>query len=450
MNAFEERENSFPVASDDPRNPESGGSRTSIVTISNVFTDHNKGGAAITAETVQMVRRALPDARIRLVAVRHETSGFERSHRFTLDRFPDVSISGPLVATGHGPFAGLRAAARSIWLVCLAPRLASSPAVRSIRESNAVVSKGGHVFVERGGLRRSISLWMTSLPLLLAARLQVPTAILCTTVGPFSTWHSRAVAAFVLRRISRVVVRDDRSYGEAVALGVDPDRVTSLPDIVFSAQRPAPERSREVAARLGFENDRFCAVTVSEGPYDQEFFKNLKRTLTLLLERGVLDRVVVTCHAGEDVELSRTFVGSFDDSRAVFLEEDLSPDDLIALYGAARCLIGRRMHSAIFALVAGIPTFAFTKSGMKVQGVMESIGLKDLIMPYPEFDPVQFALRIERELSDPSILSARIGRAVNQAADEVNRIPGLLFGILGEGGESAPVGEFESRSMQSR
>jgi polysaccharide pyruvyl transferase WcaK-like protein len=291
MNESEESGNKFPVASGNRRGPRPGGSRRNVVTISNVFADHNKGGAAITAETVQMVRRALPDARIRLVAVRNETSGFERSHRFTLDRFPDVSISGPLVATGHGPFAGLRAAARSVCLVCLAPRLASSPAIRSIRESDAVVSKGGHVFVERGGLRRSISLWMTSLPHLLAARLQVPTAVLCTTVGPFSTWHSRAVAGFVLRRISRVVVRDDRSYGEAVALGVDPDRVTSLPDIVFSARRPTPERSREVAVRLGFENDRFCAVTVSEGPHDQQFFKNLKSTLTLLLERGVFDRV---------------------------------------------------------------------------------------------------------------------------------------------------------------
>jgi polysaccharide pyruvyl transferase WcaK-like protein len=420
------------------------------VIISNVFTDHNKGGAAITAQTIECVQRAVSQADVRLVTVRHEADGYRTSHRFTARRFPDITIRGPLVPPAGGPFAGIRAAARSLWLLLFARRLASSPALREIVESQLVVSKGGHVFVERGGIRRALSLWMTSLPLLLARRFGVPTAVLCTTVGPFTTWHSRAVAGFVLRRVTRLVVRDDNSLQEALALGVEPARVTSLPDIVFAASPPTAERCLQVAARFGLENSRFCVVTVSEGTADGHFFEQLGRTLHRLLDGDTIDRVIVVRHAREDIALSRRFIDGLDDARASCLEEDLSPDDLLALYGAASCLIGRRMHSAIFALVAGIPTFAFTKTGMKVQGVMASLGLDDLVMTYPDFDPMGFAARIERELRNPEVLRNRIAGAVQGAATELDRIPGILSELLAGDGVPAPAGAEGRRTDEAR
>lgn len=401
------------------------------VVISNVFSDNNVGGAAITQTTVDMVRRALPGADLTLVAI-NDAEDFSESHRFTLGRYPDVSIRGPLVPPAHGPLSGPRTALRSVALLLRAAFGRSSSAVRVIAESRLVVSKGGHVFVERGSVKRSLSLWITSMPLVLAARLGVRSIVVCTTVGPFETWHSRAVSRFVLKGVDRVIVRDIYSHQAALDLGLEPSRVKHLPDIVFAFDAPSPERCRKVAAAHGLRDQRYGVVTVCPGDSNEIFFRNLKSTLRELLSVGTLDTVVVVAHAKEDVELSEEFVRYLDHRGVRCISELLPPEELMAIYGDAQCLIGRRMHSSIFALLMGTPVFAFTKRGLKVQGVLKSLDLEDLIIDYPDFDPAAFSARIQEVLAKPATLERRIHDAVDRARLDLDALPAIISEILSD------------------
>jgi polysaccharide pyruvyl transferase WcaK-like protein len=406
-------------------------SPTGSVVVSNVFSDHNIGGAAITQTTVEMVRRALPGADLTLVAI-SDARDFSESHRFTLGRYPDIAIRGPLVPPARGPLSGPRTALRSFALLLRAAFGMSSSAVRLIADSRLVVSKGGHVFVERGSIKRSLSLWITSMPLVLAARLGVRSIVVCTTVGPFETWHSQAVSRFVLRRVDRVVVRDIYSHQAALDLGLEPSRVKHLPDIVFAFDAPSPDRCGEVAAAHGLADQRYGVVTVCPGASDEIFFRNLKSSLRELLSVGALDTVVVVAHAKEDVELSEEFVRYLDHPDVRCISELLPPEELMAMYGHAQCLIGRRMHSSIFALLMGTPVFAFTKRGLKVQGVLKSLGLEDLIIDYPDFDPAAFSARIQEVLAEPAALERRIRDAVARARHDLDAVPAIIAEILSD------------------
>jgi polysaccharide pyruvyl transferase WcaK-like protein len=398
------------------------------ILISNVFGDSNKGGAAITMATVDAVRQALPQSSICLIAISDRTGGFGKSHRFTLDRFPDLRIRGPLLPIKGGVFAGFRAFMRSLFVLALAP-LIPDPAIKEVKNSRLVVSKGGHLYVERQGIKRSISLWMTSFPILLASRLNIPTAVVCTTIGPFTSWHSRFVARSVLRRVGHVVARDEFSYHEGLKLGLDPSRLSHLPDIVFSLAPPDAERCERVASELGVADSRFCVVTICE-PQDAEFADGLRFTLREIVRRGYVEKVLVVPHASEDYNLSRDFVRACDDTAIAYLDADLSPSDLIALYANAQFVIGRRMHSSIFALVAATPVFAFAKRGLKVQGVMKSLGLGDYIMPYPRLDAEAFVERIGSLVTSPDAYRERIRASVSHSRDELQQLPELLGALM--------------------
>jgi polysaccharide pyruvyl transferase WcaK-like protein len=298
------------------------------VIISNVFADSNKGGAAITMATVDAVRQALPQSSICLVGISESQNGFRESHRFTLDAFPDVRIRGPIVPMKSGRFSGIRGFSRSLFMLIMAPLLRNS-LINDVTDAKLVVSKGGHLFVERESFRRSLALWMTSLPLLLASRLKVPTAVVCTTIGPFTTWHSRIVSRWVLRRVDLVIARDEFSYKEGLKLGVGPSRLTQLPDIVFSVAPPSLERSDQLAKVFRVESKRFCAVTLC-APQDARFAADLRCALRQVIQRGHVEKVFVVPHAREDHDLSMEFARSCDHAAIEYLDADLSPQDLIA------------------------------------------------------------------------------------------------------------------------
>lgn len=57
--------------------------------------------------------------------------------------------------------------------------------------------------------------------------------------------------------------------------------------------------------------------------------------------------------------------------------EALSPPELIAFYGQSLILVGARLHSILFALIAGTPSIAIAVSKHKTLGIMQILGLED-------------------------------------------------------------------------
>ncbi len=397
------------------------------ILISNVFSDKNIGGAAITAATIRAAQDAFPDEPVKLVAV-NQGPRFDVSHPFTMQAFPDAEIVPPLVQVKPGPLQGLRTVLRSLKIMRTLP--ADDRAVQTVGDAKAVISKGGYVYHERPNAKSLMALWMTAFPIALGNAMGKPTAAVCTTVGPFKTEASRRLNKYLLGRADLVVPRDEFSYQAALDLGLDPERVIHLPDIVFSYDPPSDAEAQQMAERLGVSGQRFAVLTLSKTEGGQEDFHahedNVRAALVSLLEAGTLDRVLVTIHSDQDIELSDAFVAEINDPRVVRVRDPFSPEQLMALYRAADVLIARRMHSAIFALVAGTPVVAFSMGGKKVQGVMGSLGLEDMLMPFPLSSPDALVERVREVTSNCEPLAARVLESVAGARSRVRKLPALL------------------------
>jgi polysaccharide pyruvyl transferase WcaK-like protein len=214
---------------------------------------------------------------------------------------------------------------------------------------------------------------------------------------------------WILKDVDWVVTRDPISTREARRLGCD--AVREVPDIVVTFDEgriPAASASAPAAGRYG------VVVPSPETPeLDAVFLARLGELCRGLLG-GRVERLLVPLQSHEDEAISRRFVAAIGDPRVELVDEDLSPEELMALYRNAEFLVGRRLHAGVFALLVGIPVALFGTDGVKAEGVMQELGLADRVFRYPDF-PVEEVRRVIEEMMEGPQERARVRDAVGRA-----------------------------------
>jgi colanic acid/amylovoran biosynthesis protein len=403
------------------------------VVITNVFADDNRGGAAITAATIDTVHEAFPEANVSLLAIGSDPDRLPVSHRHTCHRYPDVEVlPAPLPVASGGRVAGLRSALATLAVIA-APGRARSRSTRALVDAGLIVSKGGHVFVERETLRGVLSLWMTVWPLVLGWRLGIPTVVFCSSVGPYATRASRILNSFVLRRVSLILARDPLSHEAAVQLGVAPSRVVEVPDSVFGFEPPSQDETGAVVRQLGLEESTFGVLTVrrvGDRSTTDAFLDDLAMAARTALRAGLVDRLVVVVQVdgptATDLPVSQRLVDAVGDPRVTLIDDDLSPRELMALYAAASFVVGTRMHSTIFAMVAGTPAVAIAVRGAKARGIYRGLGIEDLIIDRAKLTPEGLGTKLQEIVDRGQELRAVITSTVEAARARSSANPELL------------------------
>lgn len=387
-------------------------SRTDLaprVVISNVYTDDNRGGAALTAAAIQMARAAVPGCVITLISV-SPSDELQDAFRYTRLAYPDIEVLPPPFSPRHRRFGAAAAVVHSLTVLAM-PRLfgRSMLAVARVREARLVIGKGGQLFRDFP-LKGLPSLWLSAFPLLLAARVRVPRVAYGISIGPYTRGHPAAsrLAGLILRRLSLVLVRGDHSRQLASDLGVRPDRIIDTPDTVFSLSPPTSEQSAAIAKNLGLPLGRFLAMTITDGMGRQtqasSVFPTLRDVLLALLSEGAVDEVAVIVQTdgstSSDLAASRSFVQYLNEPRVRLIEDEFSYQDLMALYGAARATIGGRIHSAVFSVVAGTPAFPIEGGGHKAREIFARLEQGDRALRLTEDAPATMLTRIRSVLTN--------------------------------------------------
>ena len=350
------------------------------VVVCNVFPDDNKGGCAITQQTIEWVKSVFPRRPVFLVPVEQSGTLDVRRYRFTLRRHPETRILRSPIHTDGTVLTTSIMVLRSFRLLWGWP--GTSAFERTVSSAQLVVSKGGYVFVERETLRGLLGLWFTAFPLIYAVRRKVPTVALCTTVGPYRRAVSRILCRWILKQVDVVVTRDPISTEEAKRLGCRV--VRQVPDIAwtFDGARAAAD-SRPPAQ----SNEKYGIVVLSgeTAALDDVFLHRVDDLSQRLLNERVVDRLFVVLQSHEDRAITTRYVVQREDPRLTPITDDLAPEELMGMYRGAEFLIGRRLHAGVFALLMGVPVVLFSTDGLKAHGVMRELGMADSVLPYPDF-----------------------------------------------------------------
>jgi colanic acid/amylovoran biosynthesis protein len=277
--------------------------------------------------------------------------------------------------------------------------------------------------------------------LALVQMLGKPLVLYPSSLGPFPGAH-RAIARRLLPGCDLVMVRERVSERLALALGVPRDRVRLVADaaFLFADDGRGAAELEPVRRRLAGAPRPLVGVSVREHHFPGSPDPAAAYRTYLGAVAGAVDRLVAETGAtpvfvpqvlgagGGDVAAARAAMAYLaEPTRAVLLEDDLSPHALTVLYGDFEMMIGTRMHANILAMVAGTPTAAIAY-GHKTTGIMELLGLAEYVIPIEEvetrLDPMVAALWRDRAAVRAS-LPGRMAEArawAGLAAVEVRRL----------------------------
>lgn len=362
------------------------------VLIVNAYHDSNKGDAAILLGAIDLLRRFSPNAALTVLS-RYSNADprFQTAHRHLQREESSVRVlSSPFldsqVGSGRSWWA-LRALATKAMIgndaLLGIPLL--KPAVEVISDADLVVGVGGHyLFSKRTRPSDWERLARFSLPHVIARALGVRSILLGHSLGPFHGYIGESLGRVLLESMDTVVLREPISLA-AVPWGSDLTTIRIAPDCAFALVPPSDEDTASLISRFGLERREYLAVTIRNWGSSQDRREYVSQLAEFLRDESILRyfskiAVIAQCHGPDEAEddrpISTELHAMLPASRAVLVEEDLSPRQLMAVFGGAKALVGTRFHSVIFGLLSGTPAISLSYFGPKSQGIMASVDLR--------------------------------------------------------------------------
>ena len=288
----------------------------------------------------------------------------------------------------------------------------STPWIKAVSNSDLVGDvRGGDSFSDIYGLQRFLISFLPiwSVILIKGSIVQFP-----QTYGPYKHWLAKNIAAYILRRSSTIIARDEKSRAVAESLVEPFQKVETSPDVAFSLTPIRPQFIETVPVESGMPDSSSIGLNVNGLMYNGGYTRNnmfglkldYKNFLTDLVERLLLEQendiwlIPHTYAPHGDVEsdnetalILRETISENKRHRVKVLTTELDQYEVKGLIGIFDFFIGSRMHSCIAALSQGVPCCGVAYS-MKFKGVYDSIDMGEWVVDGREHDNASSIERI--------------------------------------------------------
>lgn len=284
---------------------------------------------------------------------------------------------------------------------------------------------------------------MAALPALLVDR---PLAFLSQTMGPFENKWNALGAHWTLRRAKLVHGRGKRSADFVAGLGIQP--VDHWPDLSFmmnldqarqSARLAAwRQRIETVSAKRNGPPVGLTPNTIVNGKMTNagaNYVALMAAIIVDLHERGYAPVLIPHSYRSGDSGSHNNDTGlcsaileqlpSHVD--CLYIDEDLSSQELRLLVGDLRFLVASRFHSMISALAVGVPPLTLGWGRQKYLEVLETFDLGELYLDYAEADLNEVRRRIDLIEADYERIEGQIDQGLRQLLAAGSRLGDALL-----------------------
>jgi colanic acid/amylovoran biosynthesis protein len=258
--------------------------------------------------------------------------------------------------------------------------------LREILRSDIIVDLGGDTFSDEPSILYAVA---HSYSLILAKLLTKPYIVLSQSIGPFKTPLTRLLAKIILRGALVITVREPLSYSY-LTVKLRLENVYLTHDVAFLS----PIKTNDISKRLagGFVVGLNVSPLVSSYAFPSIKDSGEKQKLFAKLMSEVVDyiserygyRILLIPHVTgpvgkklrDDRVIARMVFGNICNARNIELilfDDPFSIGDAIS---SCNIFIASRMHAAISAISAGIPSLLLAYSS-KTLGLANALGLHD-------------------------------------------------------------------------
>lgn len=251
------------------------------------------------------------------------------------------------------------------------------------------------------------------------------------SIGPFRRGWERAIVRWLFRRAKRVFLRDQVSVDLAKELGLPQSRVQFIPDPAFGLPAASREEALQILSRYGHQPGQQAIGITVIAPLSRalsaqviaSYYQGLASVVfRFAREYGVqvyiFNQVTGPMEREDDRTAGRTLLRLMpqDQTEVVLVDAVLEPEQLKACYGLMNLMIASRLHSAIFAMGAGVATVSvgyFTKT----RGLLQAMGLEKWLVALDQADAETLWQKITEAWGQRKELAAEIQTKAGDYAD---------------------------------
>lgn len=302
------------------------------ILVSGYYGFHNIGDEAVLRCVTQQIRHCLPEAELTILS---------NDPQDTQEKYQVNSI----------------------------PRMCIHKVIAAIFKTDMLISGGGSLLQDVTS-RNSILYYLIIILLALLFRKKV--FIYSQGIGPIHGKMNRRLTAFLLKRVDGIAVRDEKSARLLTEIGVPPDRVCVTADPVLGLHPADPALGRTLLEGLGVQKTPgrpLVGWAIKAG--DEAFLEQVAQSVRYLKEIYQADSIFIPFHYEQDAKVIETLSEQLGDT-AYYVKDKHLIDEMLSLIGNLDLLIGVRLHSLIYAAVAGVPMLGISYDP-KIDAFLESI-----------------------------------------------------------------------------
>lgn len=265
----------------------------------------------------------------------------------------------------------------------------------SLKDSDVVMSKGGHFIHDRGGIKGVIHLFKCLYPMLVCIKLQKEYAIISQSIGPLSNRGlfskiSLKMCKKVFENAYAISLREEISYKYLKSLNLENKNIYLTSDYAFLLETPKNIKLSTELEKI-ISKGKFIVITIRQHKFSktdgkEQYLKTINEISSYIKEKYNYNIVFFPHVQGpnnfeNDKIIVQEFREEFDknSNKYLYINSFYSPQEIKEFYGKAELMIGTRFHSVIFALSKDIPAIAISYSGYKAF-IMNQVEMKDFMI----------------------------------------------------------------------
>jgi colanic acid/amylovoran biosynthesis protein len=361
------------------------------IIISHVYSSDNKGDAALTSVLIRDLKRKFKDATITILTLDAIAADeyFERVPKqpsfmsYALNKYHN-----PVVKLAYMIFMINSTLLWAAWYRLAEAYVYLPKHLREVaalyQDADLIVPVGGGYMRSRKGVMHRFNIPLLLHPLLLGYLLGKPTVLYAQSVGPFQNKFEKALVAFVLNRMTLIMLREDTSVRLLASIGVTRNVIRTVDSgFLLSSRKKIDLRKAYCippASLLVGVTVRYWLTGKAQQRYEQAVAQALDNVIGTLHAHVVFIPQVTANKGDDDRIVSRRVRDIMQHTSAITLVSD-TPDHhhIKALYDNLDILLGTRFHSVIFSLTSHVPVLAIEYEH-KTSGIMRDLGLEDWVI----------------------------------------------------------------------
>jgi len=258
-------------------------------------------------------------------------------------------------------------------------------AIKKAARKGKLLINGGGSLLQNSTSMRSLIYYISIMKIALKNRMKI--MLYASGIGPLYGEKSKKMTREILEKTDVISLREDISKRELEEIGVKNPNIYVSADPAFGIEAAAEKRVSYIINREKIklsENERIFVVSLREWGQNEVGFETKLTDLCIYIMRKYgYTPLFISMQAKKDLEICSCIRDNIckilredgDSSRAeqIRIISDLSASELVGVFSRVEFVIGMRLHSLIYAAVAGIPVMGLNYD-VKITSVMSMLG----------------------------------------------------------------------------